>query len=280
MSYVSSATRVNVTHAGLFAPAPFTLNVLTYNMHKGFAAGNRRFVLPQLRDALEEADVDLIFLQETQGEHREHQTRVANWPSATQFEFLAHRLWPHYAYGKNAVYRAGHHGNAILSKYPFSKWENINVSAFRSASRSLLHGVITLPEDKGPVHLICIHFDVMASQRQRQLAILRHYVEKQIPHGAPLIVAGDFNDWWGEAEYEIGAKLGMGEVFKALRGRHARTFPAWLPVLPVDRIYYRAVTPLACEWLKERRWRRMSDHVALHATFAVSTQEYISELRL
>ncbi len=250
-------------------PVSFTLNVLTYNMHKGFAAGNRRFVLPQLRDALEEADVDLIFLQETQGEHKERQTRVVNWPNAAQFEFLAYRLWPHYAYGKNAVYQAGHHGNAILSKYPFSKWENHNVSAFRRASRSLLHAVIALPENKGSVHLICIHFDVMASERQRQLAILRSHVEKQIPQGAPLIVAGDFNDGGGEAESELGARLGMGEVFKALRGRHARTFPAWLPMLPVDRIYYRGVTPLACEWLKERRWRRMSDHVALHATFAL-----------
>ncbi|MGH8605617.1 MAG: endonuclease/exonuclease/phosphatase family protein, partial [Gammaproteobacteria bacterium] len=52
---------MNVTDTRLFAPVPFTLNVLTYNMHKGFAAGNRRFFLPQLRDALEEADVDLIF---------------------------------------------------------------------------------------------------------------------------------------------------------------------------------------------------------------------------
>ncbi len=36
----------------------------------------------------------------------------------SQFAFLADEIWPHFAYGKNAIYSAGHHGNAILSKHP------------------------------------------------------------------------------------------------------------------------------------------------------------------
>ena len=122
-----------------------SIKVLTYNIHKGFSAGNRQFVLGQMREQLHTADVDLVFLQEIHGEQNEHATGIRNWPTTTQFEFLADRVWPHYTYGKNAIYNAGHHGNAILSKYPFEHWDNINVSSFRRASRSLLHGVIRIP---------------------------------------------------------------------------------------------------------------------------------------
>ena len=31
----------------------FSLNVLTINIHKGFTAFNRRFILPELRDAVD-----------------------------------------------------------------------------------------------------------------------------------------------------------------------------------------------------------------------------------
>lgn len=243
----------------------FELQVLTYNMHKGFNA-NRRFVLAEIRDAFEKADVDLIFLQEIQGEHRRRRGRIAAWPDTAQFEFLGHGMWPHWAYGKNAVYRAGHHGNAILSKYPFVSWENINVSAYRRASRSLLHAVVELPRNGEPIHVVCLHLALVSSERRRQLAVLSQFIDTHVPKDAPLIIAGDFNDWRGRAGHLMQVDHGLEDVFKTMTGRHARTFPAWLPVLPVDRIYYRGIRPQACSRLP---WRRLSDHAALHASFAV-----------
>ena len=113
------------------------LKVLTYNIHKGFDRRNREFVLHEIREHLHLADVDIVFLQEIQGRHYHHENRVSGWPGVSQFEFLADSLWPHYAYGKNAIYDKGHHGNAILSKHPFVSWENVNLSRFRRASRVL-----------------------------------------------------------------------------------------------------------------------------------------------
>ena len=63
---------------------------------------------------------DVIFLQEVLGHHEVHKKRVNSWPEQSQFEYLAHELWPHFAYGKNAVYTDGHHGNAILESIPLS----------------------------------------------------------------------------------------------------------------------------------------------------------------
>jgi endonuclease/exonuclease/phosphatase family metal-dependent hydrolase len=61
-----------------------TLRVLTYNIHKGFNTGNRRFVLHQIREALISADADVMFLQEMQGEHRHKEKQVKDWPALSQ----------------------------------------------------------------------------------------------------------------------------------------------------------------------------------------------------
>jgi endonuclease/exonuclease/phosphatase family metal-dependent hydrolase len=45
----------------------FSLNVLTINTHKGFTAFNRRFILPELRDAVRSVSADIVCLQEVMG---------------------------------------------------------------------------------------------------------------------------------------------------------------------------------------------------------------------
>ena len=241
------------------------IRVLTYNIHKGFTTGNIRFVLHQMRDQLRRADVDIVFLQEIQGEHSRRSNSVANWPDATQFEFLAESIWPHYTYGKNAIYHSGHHGNAILSKHPFTYWENINVSSLSTASRSVLHGIIELGERRQPLHLLCIHFDLVAFEREKQFGTLNHYIADHVPQGQPVIIAGDFNDWHSRADRHLARGLQLKEIFKQLQGRYAKTYPAWMPMLPLDRIYYRNLEPVECDCYKQPPWHRLSDHAPLYA---------------
>jgi len=245
------------------------LRILTYNIHKGFNAGNRHFVLHQIREALRTADADLLFLQEMQGEHRHREKKIANWPDRSQFEFIAEDLWPFYIYGKNAVYDAGHHGNAILSKHPFEGSENINVSPFPWASRSMLHGVVRIPQSARDVHIVCIHFGFLGKERRLQIGKLCERIDSHVPHDAPLIVAGDFNDWLGQAEHLFHEHLGLQEVFRKTHGRYARTFPSWLPLLQMDRIYYRGLTPVSCERLDRAPWYKLSDHAPLLASFSL-----------
>ena len=56
------------------------LQILTVNTHKGFTALNRRFILPELREAVRSTQADLVFLQEVLGEHERHASRLDNWP--------------------------------------------------------------------------------------------------------------------------------------------------------------------------------------------------------
>lgn len=248
----------------------FPVKVLTYNIHKGFTTANLKFVLHRIREELHKTDPDIIFLQEIQGKHAKRETSVADWPIVPQFEYLAEELWPHYAYGKNAIYNAGHHGNAILSKYPFQNWENMNVSDMRRASRSLLHGIIRIPGTDNILHVICIHLDMRAYERRRQLRILEKRIRDNVPDDEPLIVAGDFNDWRGEIYKYLPADLALTEVFHQMDGKHAKTFPAFLPVLSVDRIFYRGLEPLECRCFRDDPWHSMSDHLPLYARFNIS----------
>ena len=106
------------------------LRVATYNIHKGFSPFNRRMMVRDLRDQLHTLAADVVFLQEVHGRHDRHAARFEHWPAAPQYEFLADSVWHDFAYGRNAVYDHGDHGNAILSRYPISKWDNIDVSAY------------------------------------------------------------------------------------------------------------------------------------------------------
>lgn len=246
------------------------LRVLTYNVHKGFSPSNRKFVLHQIRDALRLADADILFLQEMQGEHTQHELKHSNWPECSHSEFLAKDVWAHFAYGKNAVYSVGHHGNALLSKHPLVNWENINVSPYPWASRSLLHGVINCPGLAQNLHIICIHLGLLGGERRRQFASLCQRIDEHVPASAALIIAGDFNDWTGQAEKRFYQHLQLKEAYRTLHNRYAKTFPVWLPMLHMDRIYYRGVQPVSCTRLTHAPWNRLSDHAPLLATFELS----------
>ncbi len=251
-----------------------TLKIVTYNIHKGFSVANQRFVLHEIKHAVMETDADIVFLQEVYGEHSKWEKKLTNWPDHSQFEFIADSIWHHHAYAKNAIYESGHHGNAILSKYPFSEWENINVSLFKQASRSLLHGIIQLPGSDLPIHLICVHLGLFGFERRRQLSTLIRRIKSHVPDNEPLIIAGDFNDWLIRAEQHFHEELGITEVFKAHAGKYARSWPAWMPVLKMDRIYSRGLQIVDTRHLKGQQWRKLSDHIPLYAEFSTQVTPF------
>lgn len=245
------------------------LRVLTVNIHKGFTVLNRRFVLPELRDAVRAVDADVVFLQEVQGSHTRHSSRLSSWPEEPHYEFLADEIWPQFAYGRNAVYPDGHHGNALLSKYPIVSHHNYDASVGRHEARGLLHCLLTVPGTTTPVHAICVHLGLIERHRRRQLDLLCRIVGGQVPRQATLLVAGDFNDWRDRAHDVLAHCTGLREVFVQAQGRAARTFPARFPVLRLDRIYVRnarAHRPMA---LPRQPWSRLSDHAPLAAEIAI-----------
>ena len=193
--------------------------------------------------------------------------KITQWPDESQFEFLAQALWPHYTYGKNAVYQSGHHGNAILSKYPFISRENIKLTNFTRASRSMLHASTDAPGTL--LHLLCIHLGLFKTERREQAQALVERVQETIPSDAPLLMAGDFNDWRKDLDDLIESQLSISEAHKVATGSYAKTFPALKPTLPIDRIYFRGMTLEEVKCLDTMPWRLLSDHLPLYARFSI-----------
>ncbi len=241
-----------------------TLKIATYNIHKGFSQFNRRVVLHELRERLRELNADIVFLQEAQGEHARHPKRHRNYPAAAQHEFIAESVWPHFAYGKNAVYEQGHHGNAIISRFPILQSRNRDISAHRFESRGLLHSIVELP-DRQHLHCLCAHFGLFAKGKREQTRMLIEYVRSEIPRDAPLIIAGDFNDWRNMMTRSLSSELDAHDVFHTHSGKPARSYPAALPLLRLDRIYVRGFQVLQSEVHTGGAWQRLSDHAALSA---------------
>lgn len=213
-----------------------------------------------MREAIRASQADVVFLQEVLGDHQGHAKRVLSWPGP-QLEFLADRVWNYAAYGKNAVYSDGHHGNAILSKFPIRSWENINISNHRFESRGLLHAEIDVPS--GPIHLLNVHLDLTGIGRKRQFHRIATRIQSAIPDSAPLILAGDFNDWSVEASQVFEDDLALIEAHKTVHGTHAKTFPSMWPFLKLDRVYVRGFKPLSARTLAGEPWSNLSDHCAI-----------------
>ena len=239
------------------------LRFLTINVHKGFSALNRRFILPRLREAVRASGADVIFLQEVVGENRRKAARRKDWPAAAQHEYLAEGSGLEHVYGRNAVYAAGHHGNAILSRFPMQVFERVDVSTNRFEQRGLLYCLLK-PPGAPALHCVCVHLGLFSRSRKKQVGMLRDYISRHVPPASPLVVAGDFNEWRRRQD-ELETGLGMAEAGRALTGARLPTFPAALPVLPLDRFYLRGLEPLAVGVLRSGAWKSLSDHAAVYA---------------
>jgi endonuclease/exonuclease/phosphatase family metal-dependent hydrolase len=241
--------------------------IATYNIHKGFSQLNRRMVIHELRERLAVLDADILFLQESVGVHERHAARHYDWPAKPQHEYIADTVWHEVAYGRTASYRHGHHGNALLSRFAIVGHENLDISAHAFESRGLLHCTIRLSA-RGPLlHCLNVHLGLFERGRQWQIRALCERIRATVPKDAPLVIAGDFNDWRHKASRALVEELGVQEVFEAVRGRPARTFPSVLPVFRLDRIYARGLTIVDAHVHYAYRKGRMSDHAALAAKF-------------
>jgi len=238
-----------------------SFRIISYNLHKGFAVGNTQFLLEKMRHNIRIINADMVFLQEVVGENIKHTNKVRNW-IPQQFEYLADEVWPHYAYGKNAIYNHGHHGNAILSKYPFEYFDNQDVSLIPTSQRGILFG-----KTLNHIHVVCIHFGLLNIERKKQVHSLCDLIQQKIPDDEPLIICGDFNDWNKKSDLLIRQRLNVNEVFSTYNGKLAATFPAWFPLFSMDRIYFRDLEIIDCDVLNGSPWNTLSDHCALYAEF-------------
>lgn len=249
------------------------LNVLSYNIHKGFNWSNSAEILHDIKEAIRQVDAEVCCLQEILGEGRlkplihHFLKRGRKSSTESQLEFLADTIWKHYSYGKNAVFPDRHHGNAILSKHPIIEYKNIDLTLNRLERRGLLYCRIAIEDTGRYCHILNTHLNLLESGRLQQLEIILNFL-RILPQDEPLILAGDFNDWTRRVSEELQKSSGLKEVHFPHREKVA-TFPSFFPLFYLDRIFYRNCQLTNMEVLDSEPWLDLSDHLPLFAQFEI-----------
>ena len=233
---------------------PSELLVGSYNVHKGMGTDMRRDPA-RIVEVIREIGGDIVALQEVD-------RRFGDRKGILDLEYLAETtgLSPVTLEGRLGRLSHGRHGNLLL---------------FRDAEVEDARAV-TLPglEPRGaivadlrvagkPLRVIATHLGLLHQSRLLQARRLAEEIEGA--EGRPTLVMGDLNEW------RLGSSCSLMPLRKGLRAVKrssltAPSFPARMPVLPLDRIITcnRAelttiephITPLA---------KRASDHLPIKA---------------
>lgn len=255
------------------AEAAGRLRVATYNIHKGVRGIGpaKRLEIHNLGLGIEALDADLVCLQEVRRFHKRDARRFDRtwfgWPQEGQAEFLAPEGYD-VAYRTNAVTRGGEHGNALLSRWPIGDARQHDVSDHRFEQRGLLH--VPVLWQGVALHAVVVHFGLSHASRVRQVQRLVGFIEREVDREAPLLVAGDFNDWGERLDAPLadaGLRRARSPLAAGTLAARSLTFPSLAPLFALDRIYTRGLVCRSTFVPRGATWARMSDHLPLVAEF-------------
>lgn len=225
------------------------LRIASYNVHRAIGA-DRRFDPARILAVLREIDADVVALQEVE----------AHDSGADMLAWLAKETGQHAIAGTTLLRHDGHYGNGLLTRCPVSEKRVSDLTWRGREPRGAIMADIDC--DGHAVRVVATHLGLRPAERRDQVQQLLHLFRER-PHDRSVLL-GDLNEWflWGRPLRRL--------------HRHFRetpslaTFPSWLPVLALDRIWThpRAMlkrlevhrTPLA---------RMASDHLPLVATLAL-----------
>jgi endonuclease/exonuclease/phosphatase family metal-dependent hydrolase len=239
------------------------LRVMTYNIHRAIGL-DRRFRPERIAEILETYDPDIALLQEVDdGVPRSRRLDMAR-------ELADALKYPHLAVGHNVTLRRGRWGNATLSRHPIVGERNIDLTIGRRKRRGCQHTAILveLPRRRQRLDVFNVHLGLSGRERVRQLALFATAREiETLPHDAPCLLGGDFNDWGSRVEDFLTQELG----FRWATGgtpRPIATFPAFFPRVALDRLCYRGPLRLvSAQRCRLRVSQIASDHRPLVADF-------------
>ena len=269
---------LNPLNSSLLTPSgqdPQVLRIATYNIHKGVRGmgPTKRLEIHNLSLAVEALDADIVCLQEVRSFNHAEARHFSQtdfgplaWPSAPQADYLAPNGYE-VAYRTNAVTRHGEHGNALLARWPLGDIGHHDVSDHRFEQRGLLH--VPVQWRGTEIHVVVVHFGLIHASRVRQAERLAEVVQSQIPADAPVLIAGDFNDW-NEKLDDILAGAGLSRALQADESK-AATYPSLIPVLSLDRVYMRGWQCRSLMVPKGTTWARLSDHLPLVAELILAS---------
>lgn len=206
------------------------LRIATYNIHKARGVDGR--VRPQrIVNVLRELEADIIGLQEVLsigGQHREKD----------QAQYFAEELGMNHCVGKTRLLKGGVYGNVILTRFSIRNTTTYDLSVRRREERGCLRADVDVND--GVVHIFNLHLGTDYFERRTQAQkIVRSAVLHNPELSGPRIVMGDLNEWtFGLVTRMLQKHFRSADPATYLR--RYKTFPVFLPLLPLDHIYFDA----------------------------------------
>jgi endonuclease/exonuclease/phosphatase family metal-dependent hydrolase len=202
-----------------------SVRIVTYNIHAGIGV-DRRYDPARIAAVLREIDADIACLQEVD-------VRRGAGLHGDQAAYLAE------ATGRRVILEAGSSGrrgrfaNAILTRLPVVAARAIDLAVSDYEPRAALDADL-LAGDR-IVRVLATHFGLHAGERRLQANRLIAALDEPSAAGRraahAVLLVGDLNEWRGRSG-------GIRALDRCLGPSAApRTFPSWMPVLPLDRIY-------------------------------------------
>lgn len=216
----------------------------TYNIHSGIGRDGH-LDLGRIAAVLRETRADLIGLQEV-GDWREGLSPHG------QFQELGARLGLAGIAGPTLP-AGSDYGNALFARWPVVASRMIDLRYERREPRAAIDADVDI--DGRILRVIVTHLGLSPRERTRQVEMLSEALEG---HVGPVLFMGDFNviAWEDRKLRRLGAPV----------DRHRpRSFPAWRPMLALDRIWSKPVVATGLHAHRSPLARRASDHLPVVA---------------
>lgn len=228
---------------------PGIVRVATWNIRGGVGADGR-FDLARVVRLLERAGPDVVALQEVDSrrgtEQHEH-----------PFLLLRQALGEHSVEAKSIVSAHGEYGQILISRWPLSDIQIHDISVAGREPRRAIEAEVASPY--GRLRMAAVHLGLAFRERRAQTRTLVDIAQR-----SPIttVMLGDFNDWIWRGSVQ-------NAIHRALPGRTwHRTFPSWLPMIRLDRVYCRPRDALLRSFT-DREARALSDHLPVFADVRV-----------
>jgi phospholipase D1/2 len=149
------------------------------------------------------------------------------------------------------------HGNALLTSLPIAAVRFHDLSIAGREPRAALEVDVVWRSRR--VRVVVTHLGLRAGERRRQVARLLDVVRDD--NADATVLLGDINEWfmWGRPLRWLHRRFGIHPA--------PRTFPSWLPLLALDRVWAhprRALSSIVA--VRSTEARLASDHLPVIAT--------------
>lgn len=192
--------------------------IASYNIHQGIGLDGRLDV-GRIAGVIKGLGADIVGLQEVKAPHGEDRQSM-------QLDFLSEATGLRAIGGPTLERHDGYYGNALLTRCRILEVRRFDLSYRRRESRGALD--VEVDTGDGPLRVIVTHLGLLPAERRFQVRRLLRIVA--LSRVQPVVVVGDLNEW-----FLLGRPARWLHRFFG-RVPAPRTFPAFFPLLSLDRI--------------------------------------------